>query len=113
MSEAISLTRWLCLAVKGSRLSTASASAPIVWVNISRISTRRSLASLIEYSGRAYRAVVHQPTLSYVWVINHASGAKATKLKVTPRSPVRRTSLIGVRARSAAMKEAMNKFSAE
>ena len=47
MSTAISLTRWLCLAVYGSRLSTASASAPIVWVNISRISTNRCDASRV------------------------------------------------------------------
>ena len=39
--------------VVGSRLSTASASAPIVWVNISRISTKRRCASRVVYSGRA------------------------------------------------------------
>ena len=51
MSTAISLTRWLCRAVYGSRLSTASASAPIVCVNISRISTNRCEAM----SGRVER----------------------------------------------------------
>ena len=41
MSTPISFTLWLCLLVNGSRLSTASASAPMVCVNISRISTNR------------------------------------------------------------------------
>ena len=41
MSMEISLTRMLCFDVIGSRLSTALASAPIVCVNISRISTKR------------------------------------------------------------------------
>ncbi len=62
MSTAISLTRTLCIAVNGSRLSTASASAPIVWVNISRISTKRRYAIRVEYSGMANRAVAHHCT---------------------------------------------------
>ena len=52
MSIAISLTRWLCRAVYGSRLSTASAKAPIVWVNISRISTDRCDACRVVYRGK-------------------------------------------------------------
>ena len=59
MSTAISLTRWLCRAVNGSRLSTASASAPIVWVNISRISTNRCDAIRVVYSGNANSSVAH------------------------------------------------------
>ena len=47
MSLAIFITRRLCLLVVGSRLSTASASAPIVWVNISRISTNRWCATRV------------------------------------------------------------------
>ena len=62
MSTAISLTRWLWLAVNGSRLSTASASAPIVWVNISRISTKRWYASRVVYSGTANSSVAHHWT---------------------------------------------------
>ena len=54
-----SLTRWLCSAVNGSRLSTASASAPIVCVNMSRISTKRWDATRVVYSGRANSRVVH------------------------------------------------------
>ena len=41
MSTLIIRTCCVCLLVNGSRLSTASASAPIVCVNISRISTKR------------------------------------------------------------------------
>ena len=43
MSTEISLTRTLCFDVYGSRLSTASAKAPIVCVNMSRISTKRCI----------------------------------------------------------------------
>ena len=52
MSTAISLTLWLCRAVYGSRLSTAAASAPIVCVNMSRISTNRCDAIRVVYSGK-------------------------------------------------------------
>ena len=59
MSTAISLTRWLCFAVNGSRLSTASASAPIVWVNISRISMKRCVRQPGRVERNANSAVAH------------------------------------------------------
>ena len=62
MSTAIVLTRWLCMAVYGSRLSTACARAPIVCVNMSRISRSRWDAIRVVYSGRTNRRVIHHST---------------------------------------------------
>ena len=47
------------LAVNGSRLSTASASAPMVWVNMRRISTNRWYPIRVMYSGTANKSVAH------------------------------------------------------
>ena len=60
MSPAISLTRQQCLLVYGSRLSTASASAVMVWVNISRISMKFWYASRVVYSGTANSRLAHR-----------------------------------------------------
>ena len=89
MSTAICLTRWLCRAVNGSRLSTASASAPIVWVNMSRISTKRFAAIRVVYSGRANSSVAHH-SMPYTSAISQASGPSARLLNAVSRmSPLR------------------------
>ena len=62
MSMAISLTRWLCLRRERVALVDGLGQRPIVWVNISRISTKRWYASRVEYSGTANRAVAHHCT---------------------------------------------------
>ena len=84
ISTAISLTFWLCRAVNGSRLSTASANAPIVCVNMSRISTNRCDAIRVVYSGKANSRVAHH-TVPYTMAISHPRGAKAMLLNAVAR----------------------------
>ena len=73
----------------GSRLSTAPASAVMVWVNISRISMKLWYASRVVYSGNANRRLAHHATV-YIWAISQPSGASATRLVAKPReSPIR------------------------
>ena len=90
MSPPISLTRQECLLVYGSRLSTAPASAVMVWVNISRISMKLWYASRVVYSGRANSRLAHHANV-YICAISQASGARAIRHAAKLRGSVSRS----------------------
>ena len=74
----------------GSRLSTAPASAVMVWVNISRISMKLWYASRVVYSGSANSRLAHHATM-YICAISQPSGASATRLAAKFRASLSRT----------------------